>query len=132
MPAPIGNKYTQIYTKEAAIELFLKGLEYATTSAECLSLADAIHHTGIPYSTYDYLAEKHEVLGLIKKDTKVEVTRGINKGALLSDFQPASAIWRMKQLGETDKSEIKQINIEGKALSKEEIIKVSASLDKDV
>ena len=121
MPAPEGNKYTQKYTEEDAVELFIKGLEYAESQHDCYSLADAIKHTEIPYSTYDYLAERYEVLGRIKKDTKTEVSRRINKGALLSELQPASAIWRLKQLGEVDSKEIKQTNIDVTPLTPEEV-----------
>lgn len=104
MPAPLGNKYAQKYSEEDATELFIKGLEYAEQNNDCLSLHDAIKQTSIPYSTYDYLAEKHEVLGRIKKDTMIEVLRRINKGALKGDYQPTSSIWRMKQLGEKDEN----------------------------
>ena len=58
MPAPIGNKYTQKYTEEESISLFIAGLEYAEATDDCLCLADAIKHTGIPYSTYDYLGTR--------------------------------------------------------------------------
>jgi hypothetical protein len=97
-----GNVYAQVYDMEELTALFLKGLEYAQKTKDCLCLADAIHHTGIPYSTYDWQAEKHAVLGQIKKDTMVEVTRRINKGGLMGDYNPTASIWRMKQLGERD------------------------------
>lgn len=112
MAAPKGNKYTQKYTEEEAVELFIIGLEYAESNDECLSLADAIKQTTIPYSTYDYLAEKYEVLGHIKNDTKTEVTRRINKEALQGNFNATSSIWRMKQLGEKDVSEVKNTNVD--------------------
>jgi hypothetical protein len=108
MAAPKGNKYAQIWDEENALPEFIKGLEYAEKNNSCLCLEDAIHHTSIPYSTYDYLANKYDVLGRIKKDTMVEVKRRINKGSLEGDYNPASGIWRMKQLGDTDKQEIKQ------------------------
>jgi hypothetical protein len=107
MAAEKGNKYAQIWTEDEAKELFMKGLNYAKSNTQCLHLADAIYETGIPYSTYDYLAEKHKVLGLIKKDTKMEVLRRINRGTLDGSYPPASGIWRMKQLGESDKLETK-------------------------
>lgn len=103
MGAEIGNKYAQKWTKDEAYPLFIKGLKYAQKSTLCLHLADAINQTGIPYSTYDYLAEKHKVLGTIKKDTKIEVLRRVNKGTMEGDYTPAAGIWRMKQLGETDR-----------------------------
>ena len=102
MAAPKGNQYTRKWEIEELTELFLKGLEFAETNKKCYCLADAIYHTEIPYSTYDYYAEKEHVLGLIKKDTMICITRRINKGALEGDYNPASSIWRMKQLGEKD------------------------------
>ena len=112
MPAQKGNKYAQKYTLDEAMELFIIGLEYAESNDNCLSLADAIKQTTIPYSTYDYLAEKHEVLGYIKNDTKTEVTRRINKHALKGEFNATSSIWRMKQLGEKDKTEVQNTNVD--------------------
>ncbi len=105
MGAEIGNKYAKKWDEEKAEKAFLKGLEYAQNDPRCLHLADAIKVTGIPYSTYDYLAETYNVLGLIKKDTKTEVLLRINRGTLNSDYPAAAGIWRMKQLGETDKVE---------------------------
>lgn len=128
MAAPKGNKYTQKYTEEKAYDLFIKGLEYAETDTECLSLADAIKHTTIPYSTYDYLAEKYEVLGLIKKDTKTEITRRINSNALKGKFNATSSIWRMKQLGELDKTEVTNVN-HNIPLTKEELKGFSDEVD---
>ena len=112
MAAEQGNKYAQKYELDEAIDLFIIGLEYAESNEECLSLADAIKQTTIPYSTYDYLAEKHDVLGHIKNDTKTEVTRRINKEALKGNFNATSSIWRMKQLGEKDISEVKNTNVD--------------------
>ena len=108
MAAPKGNKYAQIWNEENAMVEFIKALEFAENDETCLCLEDAIHHAQIPYSTYDYLANKYEVLGRIKKDTMAEVKRRINKGSLEGGYNPASGIWRMKQLGDTDKQEIKQ------------------------
>lgn len=119
MPAQKGNKYAQKYTLDEAMELFIIGLEYAESNDSCLSLADAIKQTTIPYSTYDYLADKHEVLGYIKNDTKTEVTRRINKHALKGEFNATSSIWRMKQLGEKDKTEVQNTNVDVPLTSEE-------------
>lgn len=106
MSAPKGNKYAQKWNEENAKPEFMKALDFAAKDPRCLCLEDAIAQTKIPYSTYDYLAIKYKVLGQIKSDTKIEVKRRINKGSLEGDFNPASGIWRMKQLGEVDKKEV--------------------------
>lgn len=117
MPAPKGNKYNQKYEYEEMKEAFLKAKDFAKNNSKCLSLEDAISESNIPYSTYDYYAEKHEELGLIKKDTKKEVIRRINRRALEGDSHATAAIWRMKQLGEKDDKHVdhtsngKDINI---------------------
>lgn len=105
MAAAKGNRYAQKYTEEELMENFLTALNHAETEKECLSLADAIAVSNMPYSTYDYYAENNKVLGHIKSDTKVAVSRRINKGALKGDFQPASSIWRMKMLGEVEQKD---------------------------
>ena len=99
MPAPKGNKYNQKWTEKELYDRFIIGLEYAENNDDCLCLAEAIKATGIPYSTYDWHAERNEELGHIKKDTMIEVSIRINKGALKGDYQPTASIWRVKQLG---------------------------------
>lgn len=128
MAAAKENKYAQKWSEEEATERFLVGLEYAETDKKCLHLADAIKKAGIPYSTYDYLAEKHQVLGLIKQDTKVEVLRRINKGTLEGDFNPAGGIWRMKQLGETD-SKDQNINFSQESIKNLAVTFIDGSKD---
>lgn len=129
MPAHKENKYAQKYTLEHAMDLFINGLEYAEIDNNCLSLHDAIKQTTIPYSTYDYLAEKHEVLGRIKKDTMIEVLRRINSKALKGEYQPTASIWRMKQLGEKDQSFVNQKVEEVIPLTPEEIKQKSKELE---
>lgn len=103
-----GNKYSQEWTLENALPRFVDALEYSRSSDDCLCLQDAIAQTGIPYSTFDYLANNHDVLRLIKESIKNEVIRRVNRLAI-NDLAPASpAIWRMKQLGERDEQHINQ------------------------
>lgn len=104
----IGNKYSTEWTLENALPRFEDALEFAKNSDECLCLQDAIAQTGIPYSTFDYLAKNQSVLGTIKESIKAEVIRRVNKLAM-KDLAPASpAIWRMKQLGERDEQHVNQ------------------------
>ena len=105
-----GNRDAEKWSLEDAEELFLKALDFANDSDECLCVEDAIHHTKIPYTTFYDLAKKHSVLNSIKTDIKRSVLRRINKGGLLAEFNPAMSIWRLKQLGEHDKQIIEQNN----------------------
>lgn len=108
MPAPKKNNYAQEWTLENALPRFEDALKYASENDDCLCLQDAIAQTGIPYSTFDYLAENQEVLGTIKKSIKAEVIRRINRLAMKDQAPASPAIWRMKQLGERDEQHINQ------------------------
>lgn len=132
MPAHKGNKYAQKWELEELEVLFINALEYAEGNKDCLSLADAINHIDIPYSTYDYQAEKYDVLGRIKKDTMTAITRRINKKALQGDFQPTASIWRMKQLGEKDRSEVMQTNVNVTPPTPEELKKAQDEIDNNI
>jgi hypothetical protein len=108
MAAPKGNNYAREWTLENALPRFEDALEYARTNEACLCIQDAIAQTGIPYSTFDYLANNQEVLRTIKESIKAEVIRRINRFALdkLTPCPASPAIWRMKQLGERDEQHI--------------------------
>lgn len=110
MAAPKGNKYTEKYTSEKAEELLIKAKEYAMSTRDCFSIQEAILHVGLPISTFYNLIKKHDVLEDIKKDIDAIIISKVNKGAILGDFNATACIWRMKQLGETDKQEIEQTN----------------------
>lgn len=110
MGAPKGNRYTQKYTEEQALILFVEAANYAITNNNCLSVQDAVIHIDIPHSTFYDLAQKHKVLDNIKKEINNAVIARINKGALTNKMNSTAAIWRSKQLGESDKQEILQTN----------------------
>jgi hypothetical protein len=108
MAFEIGNKYAQEWTLENATPRFDDAIEYAETNDECLCLQDAIHYSAIPYTTFYYLSDNHDVLNAKKKQIMEAVIRRINRLAI-KDIAPASAaIWRMKQLGERDEQHINQ------------------------
>ncbi len=107
------GKYGQVWTVENATVRFTDGLKYAEENEDCLSLYDAIYETGIPYSTYFYLADRHDCLDSIKQDTQRAITKRVNRGAIKGKFNAAASIWRMKQNGEKDQTTVNQ-NISGK------------------
>jgi len=106
MAAPKGNQYTRKYTEEEAVRLFTEGLEWAKSSEDCLCIQDIILHTGIPTTTFFDLPKQFDVLKSIKKDMHSAIISRINKGAVNSEFAAAPAIWRLKQMGESEQQNI--------------------------
>ncbi|MCG8183143.1 DNA-packaging protein [Tenacibaculum piscium] len=109
MPAPLNNKYTQKYNEGEATALFIKAVDYSRNNKDCLSIQDAIIYINIPSSTFYYLAKKYKVLETIKADINNNVIARINRGALEGVYNSSISIFRMKNLGESDKKEIEQI-----------------------
>lgn len=110
MPKPfeIGNKYAQEWTLENAKSRFEDALKYATEDDDCLCLQDAIFYSGIPSSTFYYLADNHKVLENLKRDINSVIISRINRLAIRDQAPATAAIWRMKQLGEKDEQHVKQ------------------------
>lgn len=131
MAAPEGNKYTQKYTEEEAIELFIKMLDYSKTD-DCLCVQDAFLHIELPSSTFFYLTNKYKVLESIKKDMMANVISKVNRGSLKGDLNSTAAIWRMKQLGETDKTEVNSTVTNLTPPTPEELKKASEDLDETI
>lgn len=131
MAAEQNNKYAQKYSLEEAMPLFLEMLEYSLTD-DCLCVQDAFLHIKMPSSTFHYLIDKYKVLEDIKKDINANVISKVNKGALKGDFQPTASIWRMKQLGERDKTEVTQTNIDATPPTPEERAAAMKKIDEEI
>lgn len=100
-----GSKLNQKYTKAEVIEIF-EGLADLCIAGEYLSIQECQMHSGMrPRTFYEY-AEKYPELEDIKQQMNDAIIANINKGALKGNFNPASAIWRMKNLGERDRQEL--------------------------
>lgn len=112
MPAPVGNQYTRKYTLEEALPLFEKAREYARINDDCLCVQDAVKEANIPSRTFYDLCDQFDVLQDIKRDINDFVISRVNRGALKGDYNATAGIWRMKQLGEKDKHEVEQTNID--------------------
>ncbi len=110
MSAEIGNQYARKYTKEEAIKEFMEAHEYAMLDKECLCIQDAFIHIGMPSSTFYNLCNEFDVLEAIRKDISCFVLSRINRMGLTHETNATMSIWRMKQLGETDKVETTNIN----------------------
>ena len=76
------------------------------------SLQDAFMSNDIRPSTMRFLCLRHKELSSLKKDIGEAIIRSLNNKALFIDnrVSPAIAIWRMKQLGETEKQVIENTN----------------------
>jgi hypothetical protein len=100
------ERYTHEWSLETAMDYFTDALKFAEESPECLSLQDAIYKSGMPYSTFYYLADTYKPLEKIKADIQQAIIRRVNRRAINEDANPTASIWRMKQLGERDKQEL--------------------------
>ena len=119
MPAQKGNKYAQKYTIDEAMEVFIQMLEFSKTD-ECLCIQDAFLHVELPSSTFYDLVSKYKVLENIKRDIMANIISRVNRSGLRGEFNPTASIWRMKQLGEKDKTEVQNTNVDV-PLTKDEI-----------
>ncbi len=131
MGAPKGNKYTQKYDEDQAIELFIEMLEFSKTDG-CLCVQDAFLHIDMPSSTFYHLVEKHDVLEYIKRDIMANISSRVNKKGLTGDFNATMSIWRLKQMGEKDSKEITQTNIDKTPPTAKEIAEAKKRIEEEI
>ena len=120
MAAEKGNRYAQKHSLEEWEQKFEQVYEGAK-EGKYLSLQQAWIENDIRPSTAKWLIKNYQVLANIKKDINDSIISVINKGSLLEGMQATAAIWRMKQLGETDRTEVTNLNHEMQPLTSEEI-----------
>ncbi len=119
MGAAKNNRYNQKYTKEEAITIFEQAVEFSKTS-DCLSVQDAIIHVDVPHTTFYNLCKLHKELNNIKEEINQNIIARINRGGLTNELNTTACIWRMKQLGERDKTEVQQTVTDISPLTDEE------------
>jgi len=107
------NQYYEYekWTEKAVFEILFKMLENAEKDENILCLQDAIISVKLYSSSLTYLIDKFPKFVNIKSDIQNVITSRINKNALTGEFNATASIWRMKQLGEVDKQEVKTHNI---------------------
>ena len=110
----IGNKAALKWTEEEVRSTFNQMMVNATDDESILCMQDAIASVGLYKSSVDYLIEKFPDFGTLKEDINSIIISRINKGALLGTYVSTPSIWRMKQLGEKDSSEVNHQNDGGK------------------
>lgn len=104
----LGDKAAEKWTFEESENVFKEILtEARKNTCKWYSIQEVVleNNSLIPHRTFYYLLEKYPILQSYKKEINDLIIARVNKGALLGDLVPAPAIWRMKQLGETDRTE---------------------------
>jgi len=111
MAAAEGNRYAERNSIKEWNNIFEKIYDNAV-QGEYNSLQDAFMSNDIRPSTMRFLCLQHKELSSLKKDIAEAIIRSLNDKALFIDnrVSPAIAIWRMKQLGETEKQVIENTN----------------------
>jgi hypothetical protein len=111
MAAAEGNRYGEKHSLEEWETIF-EGIYDKAVQGEYTSLQDAFMSNDVRPSTERWLCSRYKALASIKKDIAEAIIRSLNDKALFIDnrVSPAIAIWRMKQLGETEKQVIENTN----------------------
>lgn len=107
MAAPKGNQYTRKWTLEDYQDAMNKALETAREDTKCFTLYAAFKTSDIPFSTLQKACDDYEVLVPIKKDIMNIIADRIASGAIQGENAPAPSIFMLKNLGYTDRQEIK-------------------------
>ena len=99
------GKLAEKYTKEEAVELFWEIAEKCI-EGEFLSIQECQMASKLPPSTFYKLAEMYPEVEDAKRQMNDAIIATVNRKGLENKFNPTAAIWRMKNLGETDKKEV--------------------------
>ena len=104
----IGNKEAEKWTKETVSEIFGRMLKVAETDDDVLCMQDVLKHQDVKLyrSGLDYLTDKFPEFGKYKRDIQDAIISRVNRGAIKGDFAGTPAIFRMKQLGEEDRTTV--------------------------
>lgn len=100
-----GSANNQKYNKEEVLAIF-EELAQACIDGKYLSIQECQMNSGMrPRSFYVY-AEKYPELEDLKRQMNDGIIANVNRMGLEGKFNPTAAIWRMKNLGESDRSEV--------------------------
>ena len=100
-----GSKLNQRHSKEKFIAIF-EELAQKCINGEYLSIQECQMHSGIARRTFYEYADKYPELEDLKLQMNDAIIANTNRNALTGKYNPASAIWRMKMLGERDRQEL--------------------------
>jgi hypothetical protein len=104
----IGNKEAEKWTEDAVYDIFSRMLKVAESDDNVLCMQDVLKHPDIKLyrSGLDYLVGKFPDFGKYKRDIQDVIISRVNRGAIKGDFAGTPAIFRMKQLGEEDRTTV--------------------------
>ena len=119
MAAPKENKYNEIYTLEKELPIFENIIEEAK-KGKYLSIQEAVMESPYERGIFYYLCERFKDLDNIKTELNDIIIAIVNRGALEGDYNSTAGIWRMKQLGEKDKTEVTNTNVDLTPITEEE------------
>lgn len=109
-----GNNAREVYSLDTCLDIFDRMAQYALNDEhEALSVQEVIlaFSNEIPYRTaYDQLRRFPAELQPLKAIIDAAIVARVNKGAIKGNYNATSSIWRCKQLGETDRQEIRTDN----------------------
>ena len=130
MSAEKGNKYAQIYTLECWIDKLNKIYEDAC-NGNIWSIQEAWVKHGIRPSTVKWWIRKEKELSDIKEDINEAIIANLNRNCLTGDMNVTAGIWRMKMLGEREKQEIvnTNVNLNTSPITKEEIDNIKKKIE---
>lgn len=110
-----GNLAQSSWTRESCLDMLeraLRNIENKEVTTE--SLTDVWRSVGIFPSTAHHLRKRFNDLDYIFKDVEDLIKNVLHKGAIHKRYNVAAVIWRLKQMGEVDKIETENTNIEKK------------------
>lgn len=131
MAAPEGNKYNEIYTLEKELPVFKEIIEEAK-KGKYLSIQEAVMLSPYERGIFYYLCDRFKDLDNIKKELNDIIIAIVNRKGLEGEFNATSSIWRMKQLGETDKQEVNSTVTNLTPPTPEELKKANEELDETI
>lgn len=122
----IGNKDAEKWTEDAVYDIFSRMLKVAESDDNVLCMQDVLKHPDIKLyrSGLDYLVGKFPDFGKYKRDIQDVIISRVNRGAIKGDFAGTPAIFRMKQLGEEDRTTVdSNVNANINGFSVKDIVK---------
>lgn len=122
MGAAKGSRNAAIWTEEEMREKFEAAYIYALEDPDALCVQDLFIHMGISRKYFYKLIERYPEYEEMHDKMKDALIAKVNRGAIKGDYSSTPCIWRMKQLGEKDTSEVHQ-HVTGTTTQKRIIIK---------